>query len=372
MRILFCEIKKETRLKLKESLLGFSLDELKKTFSDKYGEKTYRAGQVFTALNGGLGFSEMTNLSLSLRKALENDYSAVPVKIIETLKSKEDGTEKFLFLLDDGNVIEGVLMRYEYGATLCVSTQVGCRMNCAFCASGLEGLIRNLTSAEILGEVVAVNKYLGGGLKDKRAVTNVVLMGSGEPLDNYDNVIRFLRLLSCADGLNISARNVSLSTSGIVPKMYELAKEGLPVNLTVSLHSPFDEERKEIMPIAKVYSIKQILDACSAYFDATGRRYIFEYVLIAGKNDGERHSRKLIELLKGRPCHVNIIRLNEVKERTLVAATDKAAYRFAASLEKAGISATVRRRMGADIDGACGQLRRRYLGLDGKSEIKNG
>lgn len=351
---------------MKDSLLGYFPEELEKLFTEKYGEKSYRAGQVFSALNSGAEFSEMTNVPLLLRKTLEDDYFAVPIKIIETIKSKEDGTEKFLFLLNDGNVIEGVLMRYEYGATLCVSTQVGCRMNCAFCASGLEGLIRNLTAAEILGEVVVVNKYLGGGLKDKRAVTNVVLMGSGEPLDNYDNVIKFLRLLSCGKGLNISARNVSLSTAGIVPKMYELAKEGLPVNLTVSLHFPFDEERKQIMPIAKVYSVKQILDACSAYFDATGRRYIFEYVLIAGKNDEERHLLKLIELLKGRPCHVNVIRLNEVKERTLSAATDKAAYKFAAALEKNGVSATVRRKMGADIDGACGQLRRRYLGFKDK------
>ena len=344
---------------MKESLLNFTFEQLKNTILD-LGEKSFRAGQIFKSLHLGLEFAEMTDLSLALREKLSQNYTAQSVKIVKTLKSK-DGTEKFLFSLEDGNVIEGVLMRYKYGSTLCVSTQVGCRMNCAFCASGLEGLIRNLTAGEILGEIISVNRYLKGGIADKRVVTNVVMMGSGEPLDNYDNVVKFLRLVSDKNGINISPRNISLSTSGLVPQMYDLANEDVHVNLTVSLHSPIDEERQKIMPVAKAYSIKQILDACQNYFDKTGRRYIFEYVLIKDNNDGQRHADALISLLKGRPCHLNLIRLNEVKEKELKATDDKNAYRFMGILEKAGLSVTVRRRMGDDIEGACGQLRRRYL-----------
>lgn len=344
---------------MKISLLGFSLQKLKNTI-EEMGEKPFRAGQIFKSLHSGLDFNEMTDLSLALRQKLSDCYVAQPVKIIKSLKSK-DGTEKFLFSLVDGNVIEGVLMRYKYGSTLCVSTQVGCRMNCAFCASGLEGLIRNLDASEILGEVISVNRYIGGGLGDKRLVTNIVMMGSGEPLDNYDNVVEFLKLVSAPNGINVSPRNISLSTAGLVPQMYKLANEDTHVNLTVSLHSPIDEERQKIMPVAKAYSIKEILDACQNYFDKTGRRYIFEYVLIKDNNDGERHSNALISLLKGRPCHLNLIRLNEVKEKALKATDDKNAYRFMGVLEKAGLSVTVRRRMGDDIEGACGQLRRRYL-----------
>ena len=324
------------------------------------GEKSFRAGQIFKALHLGLDFNDMTELSKTLREKLSTEYIAQPVTIINNLKSV-DGTEKFLFKLSDGNVIEGVLMKYKHGYTLCVSTQIGCRMRCAFCASGLHGLVRHMDASEILGEVIAVNKYLGGGLGEKRKIINIVLMGSGEPLDNYDNTIKFLHLVSEEKGVNISQRNISLSTSGIVPKMYELADEGVNVNLTVSLHSPFDEERELIMPVAKTYKISQILDACANYFEKTGRRYIFEYVLIRGNNDTVRHANALISKLKGRPCHVNLIRLNEVKENELKSATDKEAYRFLGLLEKGGLSATLRRRMGEDIDGACGQLRQRYI-----------
>jgi 23S rRNA (adenine2503-C2)-methyltransferase len=227
-------------------------------------------------------------------------------------------------------------------------------------------LIRNLTPSEILGQVIVANKYLQGGLKDKRKIINVVLMGSGEPLDNYDNVVEFIKLMADPDGINISPRNVSLSTCGLVNKMYDLAKENFPINLTVSLHSPFDNERQQIMPVAKTYKIQQILDACDNYFKVTGRRYIFEYVLINGNNDTVRHADKLIELLKGKPCHVNLIRLNEVKEKGLDSVTDKKAYQFLGLLERGGLSATVRRKMGEDIEGACGQLRRRHL--DGQGE----
>lgn len=331
-----------------------------KIYIESVGEKTFRAGQIFRALHKGLEFSEMTDLSKLLRDTLSRDFYAQSTRIIKSLKSV-DGTEKFLFLMNDGNVVEGVLMKYKYGFTLCVSTQVGCRMNCAFCASGLNGLIRNLTCGEILGEVVSVNRYLGGELSEKRKIINIVLMGSGEPLDNYDETVKFLRLVSDKEGINISPRNISLSTCGLVPKMYDLAREGLDVNLTVSLHSPFDEERKRIMPVAKTYSIREILDACAEYFEKTGRRYIFEYVLIKGENDTERHAAELIRLLKGRPCHVNLIRLNVVKERRLKGGTEKEAYRFLGLLTDGGLSATLRRKTGEDIGGACGQLRQRYI-----------
>ncbi len=344
---------------MKNCLLNLNFEELKKEIID-LGEKSFRAGQIFKSLHLGLDFSEMTDLSKDFRERLSLSYVAQPVKIIKHLQSV-DGTVKFLFALCDGNVIEGVLMKYNHGYSLCVSTQVGCRMHCAFCASGLNGLVRNLEPAEILGEVIAANKFLSGGIGEKRKVINIVLMGSGEPLDNYDNTIKFLRLVSDKNGIHVSPRNISLSTSGIVPKMYKLADENVTVNLTVSLHSPFDEEREKIMPVAKTYKISQILDACNNYFEKTGRRYIFEYVLIKGENDTTRHAEGLIRLLKGKPCHVNLIRLNEVKENDLKSATDKEAYRFLGLLEKAGLSATVRRRMGEDIDGACGQLRQRYL-----------
>ena len=340
-------------------LLNYTTDELKNLLVS-YNEKGYRAEQIVKSLHLGLEFENMTDLSKELRKKLTENFVDQPVKIIKNLVSK-DGTQKFLYLLGDKNVIEGVLMKYKYGYTLCVSTQVGCRMGCTFCASGLNGLVRNLQPCEILGQVIAVNKHLAGGIGEKRKIINIVLMGSGEPLDNYDGTTKFLDLVSMQGGINISLRNVSLSTSGIVPKMIKLADDGYGVNLTVSLHHPFDEERREIMPIANAYSISQILDACSYFFNKTGRRYIFEYVMIMGKNDTINHANELIKLLKGRPCHVNLIRLNEVKENDYKSVTHKMAYRFLGMLEKGGLSATLRRRMGEDIDGACGQLRQRYL-----------
>lgn len=344
---------------MKESLLNFDFIELKNLITS-LGEKSFRATQIFKALHLGLDFSEMTELSKPFREKLSTMYDAQSVKIIHKLTST-DGTEKFLFALNDGNVIEGVLMKYKYGNTLCVSTQVGCRMGCKFCASGLNGLVRNLTAGEILGQVITANRYAGGKLGEDRKIINVVLMGSGEPLDNYDNTVKFINLVSAKEGINISSRNISLSTSGLVPKMMALADENFHLNLTVSLHSPFDDERQQIMPVAKRYSIAQIISACENYFNKTGRRYIFEYVLIRGNNDTKRHADALVKLFKGKPCHINLIRLNEVKENDLQSVTDKDAYRFLGMLEKAGLSATVRRRMGADIDGACGQLRQRYI-----------
>ena len=339
---------------MKEILQDLSFEELESLVLS-LGEKKYRAAQLWRGLMQGKKISDITDLSKAFKSKLLERFEDEPVRIAETLTSS-DGTEKYLFALADGNIIEGVFMRYKYGNTQCVSTQVGCRMNCAFCASGLGGLVRDLTAGEILSQILVVNA-LHGGTPEKRAVTNVVLMGSGEPLDNYDNTVRFLRNVSREGGIGISPRNISLSTCGIVPKMYALADEGIPVNLTVSLHNADDEERARIMPAAKAYKIADILKACDYYFEKTGRRYIFEYSLIHGENADRQHAEKLVSVLKGRPCHVNLIRLNEVKERALSGADEKEAYRFLGMLEKAGLSATLRRRTGADIGGACGQLR---------------
>ena len=339
---------------MKRILQDLSLAEIQALVAE-LGEPKFRAAQIYRGVMLGKRISDMSDLSKSLRAKLAEIFEDEPVKVREVFTSA-DGTEKYLFELADGNIIEGVLMSYKYGNTQCVSTQVGCRMNCAFCASGLNGLIRNLTAGEILAQILVVNARRGG-TPEKRAVTNVVLMGSGEPLDNYGNTVKFLKNVTAEGGICISGRNISLSTCGLVPKMYELAEEGIPVNLTVSLHSPDDAERERIMPVAKAYKISEILQACDYYFEKTGRRYIFEYSLIAGENAGREHAEKLIALLKGRPCHVNLIRLNEVKEKHLAGISEKEAYRFLGLLERGGLSATLRRQIGADIGGACGQLR---------------
>ena len=318
------------------------------------GEKPFRAKQIFEGLMQGKTLLELP-VPAALRSRLLAEYENEPVKIKEVFSSP-DGTEKFLFELHDGHLIEGVLMRYRYGNTQCVSTQVGCRMGCKFCASTLNGRLRDLTAGEILAQVAAVNRREGGSLKERR-VTNLVLMGSGEPFDNYDNVLAFLKNVTAEGGLHISARNISLSTCGLVPEMRRFAEEGIPLNLTVSLHASTDEERRRTMPIANRFTIAEILDACACYFEKTGRRYIFEYALIDGENADMVHAKRLADLLKGRPCHVNLIRLNEVN-----------AQAFLKALTDAGISATVRRSMGADIGGACGQLRAKYLASDGSSE----
>lgn len=340
----------------------YSLEQLNSVVSD-LGEPKFRSKQIFRGVHMGKRFEEMTDLKNELREKLKSHFIDNPCEIIEELISK-DGTRKFLFRLYDGNVIEGVLMKYKYGYTQCVSTQVGCRMGCSFCASTLGGLIRNLTAGEILSQILQVNKRLGGTL-DNRAITNVVLMGSGEPFDNYDNVLNFLKLISSSDGINISPRNISISTCGIVPKMLEIANSNFPINLTVSLHAPFDDMRKKIMPIAKAYSIKEIIDACKNYFQITKRRIYFEYSLINGENDTDFCAEKLCELLKGFPCHVNLIKLNAVEETGLKSTSDKRAQDFMKLLESKGISVTIRRSMGADIEGACGQLRRKFLGGNG-------
>lgn len=340
-------------------LYDLSLPELENEII-KRGYPKYRAKQIYANLVKGKAISEMTDIPAALKSEFLTEYSDAPLKIIKKLVSK-DGTVKYLFELFGGEVIEGVLMTYKYGKTQCVSTQVGCRMGCKFCASTLNGLIRNLTKGELLFTVALVNRDAGGTDK-KREVTNVVLMGSGEPLDNYDNVVAFLKELSLPENLNVSPRNVSLSTCGLVDKMYALANENLPLNLTVSLHSAFDERRKKIMPVANRYTIAEILKACKHYFSVTGRRFIFEYSLVLGVNDGEDDANELIKILKGLPCHVNVIRLNEVKETGLKKTADKRAYEFCDELVKGGLSATVRRLMGSDIEGACGQLRAKYVG----------
>lgn len=322
------------------------------------GEPKFRAKQLFIGLTQGKSISKISVLGAGLKAKLLEEFEDAPLEIVKTLKSA-DGTEKYLFRLADGNIIEGVLMKYKYGNTQCVSTQVGCRMGCKFCASTLGGRVRDLTSGEILSQVLLVNSMHAEGRQ--RGVTNVVLMGSGEPLDNYENVVNFLKNVTAADGINISARNISLSTCGLADKMRLLAEEGIPVNLTVSLHSTTDAERARTMPVANKWKIAEILRACEYYFSKTGRRYIFEYALIDGENCDAKHAEELVELLKGKPCHINLIRLNEVKERSLAAAGEKQAYRFLGLLQKGGLSATLRRRTGADIGGACGQLRASFL-----------
>ena len=340
-------------------LLDLSFQEICE-YVEKLGEPKFRAKQLFEALTLGKTLDEITNLPKSFKEKIKADYPSV--EPVVHLKSK-DGTQKVALRFPDGSIVESVLLKYKYGYTICVSTQVGCRMGCKFCASTLSGLLRNLTAGEILAQVLFFNKILGGTLKERK-ITNVVLMGCGEPLDNYDNVTKFLRLVSNEDGLNISQRNISLSTCGLVPNIYKLADDGFSVTLTISLHAPNDEMRKVTMPIANAYKIEEILKACDYYFDKTGRRICFEYALISGFNDTDACIEELAKVLKGRSCHVNLIPLNSVKEKNLLGSTRKRGYYLAEKLEKLGISATVRRTMGEDIEGACGQLRNRI----GKNE----
>ena len=335
--------------------MGMYPEELRKALCDM-GEKPFRAGQVFSWLHRGARFEEMTNLPLALREKLASEGIDQPVMIREKRVSRLDGTVKYLFSLPDGNCVEGVLMRYHYGATLCVSTQVGCKMGCRFCASTLDGCVRSLSAAEILGQVQCANGELG----DER-VHNIVLMGSGEPMDNYDQVVRFLHLVSHPDGLNVGLRHISVSTCGLVPQMRRFAEEGLPVTLSLSLHAPNDEIRRQIMPIAQRYTIGETLDACRYYIEKTGRRVVMEYALIDGVNAGEEHASELADRLRSMQCHVNLIPLNTVKERNLKGVSEAQVQAFLRVLESRHISATRRREMGDDIEGACGQLRKKIL-----------
>lgn len=346
-------------------LTGMTCEELT-TWVKENGYPSFRGKQIFRWIHQGADFAEMTNLSKELREELAGKAVAQPVRIRLERKSPADGTVKFLYELKDGNCVEGVLMRYKYGVSLCISTQVGCRMGCRFCASTLEGKVRDLTSGEMLGEVLCANRFLA---PEGEKVSHVVLMGSGEPLDNYENVVRFLRLLREEEGVRLSLRNVSLSTCGIVPKMYELAEENLPVTLCVSLHAPNDEIRRRTMPVANTWSIDEILDACRNYIRRTGRRVIFEYALSDGVNAGAEHAKELAERLRGMQCHVNLIPLNVVEERDMKGVTEEDVRRFLKVLQDRNISATRRREMGDDIEGACGQLRRKTInGSEGEKE----
>lgn len=344
----------------KIQLLSLNYEELEQFVLQDLSESKFRTKQIADWLVRGVDIDGMTNLSAKLREKLKAVAVANPIRILESYKSKIDETEKFLYALDDDNLIEGVVMRYHHGDTLCVSTQVGCRMGCAFCASTLDGKVRNLTAGEILGQVVAANAHIQKSDPERR-IHNIVLMGSGEPFDNYDNVVKFLRLVNDPRGLNISIRNISLSTCGLVRKIYDFAAEGLPVTLSLSLHAPNDEIRQKIMPVANAYAYSDVLTACKYYIEKTGRRVIFEYALIKDLNCDVRHAEELARRLKGMRCHVNLIPLNDVKERNLHAPSKQDVAAFLKRLELKNISATVRREMGADIEGACGQLRRKAL-----------
>lgn len=340
----------------KRILLDLTPEELKAYLTDR-GQPAFRAKQLFSWLHKGVPFSQMQNLPSSLRQRLSQECRDLPMTLHRTFPSQKDDTVKFLFACWDGNLIEGVLMRYHYGYTLCISTQIGCKMGCAFCASTLNGCVRSLSAGEMLAEVLLANRFLG----ERGKVGHVVLMGSGEPLDNYDSTLRFLRLINDPDGLNLSLRNISLSTCGLVPEIGRLMEEHLPVTLSISLHAPNDEIRRQIMPVAKIYPIDALMRAVRAYVAETGRRVVFEYALIDRLNSRTEHARELARLLRNLQCHVNLIPLNHVDERSLEPASPAAVRAFLETLTEEHISATVRREMGSDIGGACGQLRRRHL-----------
>ncbi len=338
----------------KVALKNMTEEELKE-FLVSIGEKAFRGSQIFSWIyKGAKTFDDMNNIPKSLREKLEEVSYIGNIKQELRLESKVDKTKKYLFLLNDGNIIETVMMDYEDRVTVCISNQVGCRMGCNFCASTLEGLIRNLEPWEILDQIMKIQEDTG------KRVSNLVLMGSGEPLDNYDNTIKFLKLVNEKNGLNIGYRHITLSTCGLVPRMYDLADLGLPINLALSLHSPFDEKRQEIMPVAKAYKVNQLIDACKYYIKKTNRRVTFEYSLIKGVNDSEKEAKEIVRLLKGMLCHVNLIPINKVEEREYERPDNSYIYKFRDYLEKNNIPATVRISMGSDIGGACGQLRRKH------------
>lgn len=332
------------------------LSELKKTV-ESLSEKPFRAKQIYEWLHKKQAdsFQEMTNLSVSLREKLERNCQILSLKVLEVQTSKLDGTQKYLFALPDGNVVESVLMKYHHGNSVCISSQVGCKMGCRFCASTIGGWTRNLLPSEMLDQVYKIQKL------SKERVSNVVVMGTGEPLDNYDNLLRFIRMLSDEKGLHISQRNITVSTCGIVPKMYDLAQEDLQITLAISLHASNQQKREQLMPIARKYSLEELMKACRNYFEKTGRRLTFEYSLVGGENDSQEDAEELARLIKGLNCHVNLIPVNPIKERSYVQSDKKVIANFQNKLEKYQINVTIRREMGRDIDGACGQLRKSYI-----------
>lgn len=321
----------------------------------EHGYPKFRAKQIYQWSHVKMvrNVEEMKNLPKDIREWLKEDF--VSLEIVDRLESKTDGTNKFVFRLSDGNVIESVFMPYKHGNSVCISSQAGCRMGCRFCASTLMGLARNLTSSEMLDQIYAVSKVT------KQRVSNVVVMGTGEPLDNYDNLVRFIRLLTNEDGLHISQRNITVSSCGIVPQIYRLADEGFAITFAVSLHAPNDEKRKALMPVANQYSVAELMEACRYYFKQTGRRITFEYSLVAGENDTKEDAKQLSALLYDFPCHVNLIPVNPIKERDFKRGNLNSIQNFKVLLEKNAINVTIRRGMGKDIDAACGQLRKAYM-----------
>jgi len=320
-------------------------------------EKKFHAKQIFKWLHreNVTSFDEMTDISKSLREKLNENTYIPNLQIITVQESKKDGTKKFLIKLDDNSAIETVFMVYNYGNTLCVSTEVGCKMGCKFCASTKDGFVRGLYASEIEGQIHIVEKYTG------EKISNIVYMGIGEPLDNYDNVVRSIRLINNPDGLGIGARHISVSTCGIVPNIYRLATENISCTLSISLHAVTDEKRREIMPIANRYSLKELIEACKEYIRITGRRISFEYALIYGKNDSKEDALKLAKLLRGMIAHVNLIPVNEIKSGGYKKSKEKSIEEFMNTLNSCGVVTTVRRTLGEDIDAACGQLRKRYI-----------
>ncbi len=335
---------------------SMTLEELQ-AFLAEWGEPKFRAKQIFAWLHEKQvdDFSQMTNLSQALRQRLAAETSISSLQMVERLLSKQDGTRKYLFALENGSVIESVLMQYEYGNTVCVSTQAGCRMGCRFCASTLDGVERSLTTGEMLSQVYTIQKDLG------ERISGVVLMGSGEPLDNYDAVLRFIRLLNDPAGQNIGQRHITLSTCGLVENMYRLADEALQITLAVSLHAPNDTIRQQIMPVANAYPMEQLLQACQDYIQKTKRRITFEYAMMQGINDSDVCAEELAQKLRHMLCHVNLIPMNPVKEREFTKSGTERVQHFAKILQQHGVETTIRRRLGSDIDAACGQLRRRYM-----------
>ncbi|EKQ54002.1 MULTISPECIES: 23S rRNA (adenine(2503)-C(2))-methyltransferase RlmN [unclassified Clostridium] len=337
------------------NLLDYTLEELK-IWMKENNESAFRGSQILSWIyKGTTEFDNMKNMPKTLIAKLKESFTVSLPKIIEVYKSEIDGTEKFLLGFEDGNLIESVLMKYKHGNSICISTQIGCAMGCKFCASTIEGKVRNLTAGEILSQILVVQNYIS------ERISNIVLMGSGEPLDNYNNVIKFLEVVSAEYGLNIGQRHITLSTCGIVPKIYELADKELSVTLAISLHAFSNEKRKEIMPIANRYSIEEILEACRYYIKKTNRRITFEYALVKDINDSKEDAKALGKLLKGMLCHVNLIPVNEIKENTFKRSSKKTIDDFSEILKKLGIEVTIRREMGSDINAACGQLRRSYI-----------
>ena len=328
-----------------------------KAVMEELGEKPFRAKQLYEWFHQKRvwNYEEMTNLSKGLREQLSVKYPLKPIEVVQVQTSKIDGTQKYLFRLGDGNVIESVLMKYKHGNSVCISSQVGCRMGCRFCASTLDGLTRNLLPSEMLEQIYRIQEISG------ERVSNIVIMGTGEPMDNYDNVVQFLHMVSDELGICISQRNITVSTCGLVPRIRQLAEEQLQITLALSLHAPNDEKRQELMPIARKYTLEEVLDACRYYFEKTGRRLTFEYSLVGGVNDFQEDAKQLSGLLKGLNCHVNLIPVNPIKERNYRKSNREVIENFKIKLEKYGINVTIRREMGSDIDGACGQLRKRYM-----------